>query len=246
MSGRESGSGAASLKILVVDDEPAMIGVIGALVGAAGHRIVAAYDGDEALRRFAEERPDLVLLDLSMPRLDGAAVCRAIRAESRAPILVVSGETDPGVTVELLDAGADDFVHKPFKGEELLARIRAVMRRGAGTTTASPAADAWRLDRRGHHLGWEDATIELTAIELRLVTRLIEAGDEVVAGAGLLAAGWPGVADPDATWLKPHLARLRAKLRSIGAPTPVGIRGVGYRLVAEAAEARPSRRRNRP
>jgi DNA-binding response OmpR family regulator len=221
---------AGSLRILVVDDEPAMIGVIGAFVGAAGHRIVAAYDGEEALRRFREEPPDLVLLDLAMPGVDGAAVCRAIRAQSDLPIIVVSGETDAGVTVELLDAGADDFVRKPFSGEELLARIRAVLRR----ERAGPARDGdWTLDRRAHRLEWRGRPVALTAIELRLAACLLEAGDGVVEGAALLAAGWPEVPAPDPTWLKPHLARLRAKLRTIGAPVPTGIRGVGYRLIPD-------------
>src|SRR5439155_15277291 len=107
----------ASRKVLVVDDEPAMVGVIGAILGGAGHRIVAAYDGVEALRRFREEDPDVVLLDLAMPGLDGALVCREIRAISDAPIIIVSGERDLTVTVELLDAGADDYIRKPFRGE---------------------------------------------------------------------------------------------------------------------------------
>ena len=97
------------LKILVADDEPAMVGVIGAILGSAGHRIIAAYDGREAIRRFEEDRPDLVLLDLAMPGMDGADVCRRIRAAGDTPIIVVSGESDLGVTVELLDAGADDI-----------------------------------------------------------------------------------------------------------------------------------------
>ena len=143
------------MKILVVDDEPAMVGALGALLGQAGHRIVAAYDGEEALRRFASDAPDLVLLDLAMPGLDGAAVCRAIRERSAAPIVVVSGETDPGVTVELLDAGADDFVRKPFRGDELLARIRAVLRRERQAPTAT---GAW---------GWNRSSTNICPIRLR-------------------------------------------------------------------------------
>lgn len=223
----------AGLRILVVDDEPAVIGVIGAIVGAAGHRIVAAYDGDEALRRFREERPDLVLLDLAMPGLDGAAVCRGIRSESDAPILIVSGETDPGVTVELLDAGADDFIRKPFRGDELLARIRAVVRRERPARPVAGTTGDWHVDLRTHRLAWREAVVELTTIELRLAARLVEAGDAVVEGAELLAAAWPDVRDPDPAWLKPHLSHLRTKLRAMGAPVPVGIRGVGYRLVPE-------------
>ena len=216
----------ASHKVLVVDDEPAMVGVIGAILGGAGHRIVAAYDGLEALRRFREEDPDLVLLDLAMPGLDGAVVCREIRAISDAPIIVISGESDLTVTVELLEAGADDYLRKPFRGEELLARTRAVMRRARRT----PLSGAWTLDRTRHEVRWQGAPLALTVTEFRLLSRFIARVGEVVDSHDLLAVAWPGVPDPDPLWLKPHLARLRAKLSAAGAPTPTAIRGVGYRL----------------
>jgi DNA-binding response OmpR family regulator len=218
-----------SLTILVVDDEPAMVGVLGALLGRAGHRIVAAYDGDEALRRFEAESPDLVLLDLSMPAKDGSEVCRAIRATSATPIIVVTGERDGASLVELLDLGADDYLSKPFRSDELLARIRAVTRR----TSAAPApvsSGDWQLDLRRHEIRWRGQVLEATAIEFRLLRRMIEHLGEVVPHADLLAAGWPGVPDPDPLWLKPHLARLRDKLDRLGAAKPSAVRAVGYRL----------------
>jgi Response regulators consisting of a CheY-like receiver domain and a winged-helix DNA-binding domain len=98
-------AGDTSLLILVVDDEPAMVGAVSALVGRAGHRVVTAYDGNSALRRFSEERPDLVLLDLAMPGLDGVEVCRAIRRMSQTPIIVLTGEADERAKVEALDTG---------------------------------------------------------------------------------------------------------------------------------------------
>jgi DNA-binding response OmpR family regulator len=217
----------APLRILVVDDEPAMVGALGALLGQAGHRTVPAYDGREALDRFRSEPVDLVLLDLAMPGLDGAAVCRAIRAESDVPIVVVSGERDLGVTVELLDAGADDYISKPFRAEELLARTRAVMRRRASVAAAT---SSWSLDKRRHEIRWKGTPIPLTITEFRLLQRLVERLGEVVDQSDLLAFGWPGTPDPDPLWLKPHVARLREKLRAAGAPTPEAVRGVGYRL----------------
>jgi DNA-binding response OmpR family regulator len=222
----------ASLKVLVVDDEPAMVGVIGAILGGAGHRIVAAYSGDEALRRFREEDPDVVLLDLAMPGLDGALVCREIRATSDTPIIVVSGETDVGVTVELLEAGADDFLRKPFRGDELLARVHAVVRRGR----RSPSRRAWAIDRTRVEVMWHAEPLPLTVTEFRLAARLVERVGEVVETRELLAVAWPGVVDPDPLWLKPHMARLRAKLIAAGAPPPIAVRGVGYRLPPEAAD----------
>ena len=214
------------LKILVADDEPAMVGVIGAILGGAGHRIIAAYDGREAIRRFEDEHPDLVLLDLAMPGLDGADVCRRIRAAGDTPIIVVSGESDLGVTVELLDAGADDYVRKPFRAAELLARTRTVVRR----RRRAPTRDGWLVDRGRHEANWQGQLIKLTVTEFRLLSRLVDRLGEVVDKRDLLAFAWPGVERPDPLWLKPHMARLRTKLMAVGAPLPVPIRGVGYRL----------------
>lgn len=219
------------LTILVVDDEPAMVGALGALLGQAGHRIVAAYDGDEALRRFRSDDVDVVLLDLAMPGLDGADVCRQIRAESATPIIVVSGERDRAASAQLLDLGADDYVRKPFRGDELLARIRAVARRRAGRAARpEKPARGWELDRRRHEIRWQHRLVPATAIEFRVLAALVERLGQLVTHEELLQAGWPDVPDPDPLWLKPHLARLRDKLDSVGAPRPVALRGVGYRL----------------
>ena len=227
------------LTLLVVDDEPAWVGALGAVLGKAGHRIVAAYDGEEALRRFRADHVDAVLLDLAMPGLDGAEVCRQIRAESDTPIIVVSGEPDRSSPAELLDLGADDYVRKGVPSNELLARIRAVVRRrqppapaAAGDAAVATAASAggWDLDVRRHEIRWQQALVPATAIEFRLLSALIERLGELVPHPDLLSAGWPDVPDPDPLWLKPHLARLRDKLHAVGAPVPVALRGVGYRL----------------
>ena len=224
------------LTLLVVDDEPAWVGALGAVLGKAGHRIVAAYDGEEALRRFRADHVDAVLLDLAMPGLDGAEVCRQIRAESDTPIIVISGERDRSAPAELLDLGADDYVRKGVPSNELLARIRAVVRRRQPAiatdvaTTAAVSTGDWDLDVRRHEIRWQQSLIPATAIEFRLLSALIERLGELVPHPELLAAGWPDVSDPDPLWLKPHLARLRDKLHAVGAPVPVALRGVGYRL----------------
>jgi DNA-binding response OmpR family regulator len=231
----ESGPvGGSSLLVLIVDDEPAMVGAISALVGRAGHRVVTAYDGNAALRRFEEERPDLVLLDLAMPGLDGVEVCRAIRKISQTPIIVLTGESDERAKVEALDTGADDYVVKPFGKQELLARIRAVIRRhgtdaeprGVGELRLGPIV----LDRGRHTASVEGNPLVLTRTEYSLLAALVAAGGRVVSHTSLLNAGWPGEPNPDTQWLKPHLARLRSKLEEAGAPVPASVRGVGYRL----------------
>ena len=219
-----------------------MVGALGALLGQAGHRIVAAYDGEEALRRFRDDVPDLVLLDLAMPGLDGATVCQRIREQSDTPIVVVSGERDRQATVELLDLGADDYIRKPFRADELLARVRAVARRvcdgprpgrggrGGAAAVAGIGPEGWELDRRRHEIRWRGTVVPATVTEFRLLRQLVERLGEVVPHEDLLAAGWPDVPDPDPLWLKPHLARLREKLVGAGAPIPVAVRGVGYLL----------------
>jgi two-component system response regulator RegX3 len=224
----------SSLRILVVDDEPAMVGAVTALVGTAGHLVITAYDGDTALRRFDEEGPDLVLLDLAMPGRDGVEVCREIRAHSRTPIIVLTGESDELAKVEALDAGADDYVTKPFGKQELLARIRAVMRRNEGGDAPSGGlrVGPLTLDTGRHEASVDGQVLALTRTEFALLAALAAARGRVVPHDRLLAAGWPGDADPDPQWLKPHLARLRAKLEEANAPLPTSVRGVGYRLEA--------------
>src|SRR4249920_1607145 len=125
------------LRILVVDDDPAMVGAITALVGTEGHQVITAYDGLTAVKRFRDEHPDLVLLDLAMPGPDGFNVAGQMRAVGPAPILVVSGESGEAAKVRALGLGADDYLTKPFGQAELLARIAARDR-------AARAADRWR------------------------------------------------------------------------------------------------------
>ena len=220
------------LRILVVDDEPAMVGAVTALVGSAGHQVVTAYDGDAALRRFEEDEPDLVLLDLAMPGRDGVDVCREIRRASLTPIIVLTGESDELAKVEALDAGADDYVTKPFGRQELLARIRAVVRRHEASEAAGPGIRVGPLvlDPGRHEARVDGRPLALTRTEFALLAALVAARGRVVSHERLLAAGWPGEPGPDPQWLKPHLARLRAKLEETGAPLPTSVRGVGYRL----------------
>lgn len=224
------------LRILVVDDDPAMVGAITALVGTEGHQVITAYDGLTAIKRFREESPDLVLLDLAMPGPDGFTVAGQIRALGSAPIVVVSGESGEAAKVRALEIGADDYLTKPFGKAELLARIAAVMRRAErvpGPAGPGPLeVDRLRLDPGRHEVRVGDVPIALTPTEFRLLEALVAAGGDVVPHQRLLRAGWPGDPDPDPLWLKPHLARLRTKVREAGGPAIVAVRAVGYRIEA--------------
>ena len=222
------------LRILVVDDDPAMVGAITALVGTEGHQVVTAYDGLTAVKRFREEQPDLVLLDLAMPGPDGFTVAGQIRAAGSAPILVVSGESGEPAKVRALEIGADDYLVKPFGKAELLARIAAIMRRvdaaGSRVVGGGLALGTLRLEPGRHEARVGEEVLTLTPIEYRLLEALVRAGGDLVPHHRLARAGWPAEPDPDLLWLKPHLARLRSKVRSAGGPDLVAVRGVGYRI----------------
>ena len=226
-----------ALRILVVDDDPAMVGAITALVGVEGHQVITAYDGLTAIKRFDDEQPDIVLLDLAMPGPDGFAVAGRIRAAGATPILVVSGESGEAAKVRALALGADDYLTKPFGRAELLARIQALVRRSemASTGVAGGAISAGRLviEPSRHRAGVGDTVLDLTPTEFRLLDALARAAGDVVPHVRLARAGWPAEPDPDLLWLKPHLTRLRAKVVAAGGPTIVAVRGVGYRLQVE-------------
>jgi DNA-binding response OmpR family regulator len=218
--------------VLVVDDERAMVGMVAALLGEDGYEVVTAYDGESALKRHAEESPDLVILDRGLPKLSGDEVCRRIRAVSSTPILMLTGEKGSDERARLLDLGADDYLEKPFSKKELSARVRALLRRATPTAHARPAASIGKLtvDPRAHQATVAGEALDLTPTEFRLLAALAAHPGEVVDRRALLRAGWPEERDPDPEWLKAHLARLRSKLDGVAAPALSNVRGVGYRL----------------
>ena len=143
-------SSTAPITILVVDDDPALVGAISALLTAADYLVHAAYNGVEAVERYVETKPALVLLDLAMPGRDGLNVIHEIRTRGATPVIVLTGETDETAKVDALDAGADDYVTKPFGRQELLARVRAALRRG-GEPLDGSARDR-TIDRKSTRL----------------------------------------------------------------------------------------------
>lgn len=218
--------------VLIVDDDRAMVGMVASLLGDEGYDLVTAYDGEQALKRHGDDPPDLVILDRRLPRLDGDEVCKRIRATSDTPILMLTGERGSDERAKLLDLGADDYLEKPFSRKELLARVRALLRRSLGAKRSTGAARVGGLvvDPRTHKATIDGEPLGLTPTEFRLLAALASRAGEVVDRRTLLRAAWPDERDPDPEWLKAHLARLRSKLEAGGAPVPTNVRGVGYRI----------------
>lgn len=218
--------------VLIVDDDRAFVGMVASLLGAEGYDLLTAYDGETALRRHAEDLPDLVILDRRLPKMTGDEICKRIREVAQTPILMLTGEKGEDERVKLLDLGADDYLEKPFGRKELLARVRALLRRAprnAAPATAS-AIGGLVIDSRAHTARVGSEELPLTPTEFRLLAALAARSGELVDRKALLRAGWPDERDPDPEWLKAHLARLRSKLASAGAPVPANVRGVGYKL----------------
>ena len=218
--------------VLIVDDDRAMVGMVASLLGGEGYDLLTAYDGESAVRRHAEELPDLVILDRGLPKMTGEEVCRRIRAVGQTPILMLTGEKGEDERVRLLDLGADDYLEKPFGRKELLARVRALLRRAPQGAAPASTTDIGGLviDARAHSARMAGAELPLTPTEFRLLAALAARPGELIDRKALLRAGWPDERDPDPEWLKAHLARLRSKLEASGAPVPANVRGVGYKL----------------
>jgi two-component system, OmpR family, KDP operon response regulator KdpE len=229
------------MKILVADDDPQILTALRILLRAHGYDVIVARDGKAALDAAAHEHPDLVMLDLGMPGLNGLQVIRAIRGWSRVPILVVSGRTESYDTVAALDTGADDYVTKPFLADELVARVRALTRRIASDASEPVVRfGGVEVDLARHRVtrlvGDEEVTIRLTPTEWAFLEVLVRNPDRLVTRRYLLDHVWgPGHAN-DSGYLRLYMAQLRKKLEREPAE-PVHLLtdpGLGYRFVPES------------
>jgi DNA-binding response OmpR family regulator len=216
-------------RILIVDDERSLVGVLAMVLGDAGYEFVTAYDGETALRRIRDDPPDLVLLDLGLPRLSGDEVARTIVERALAPVIILSGRKEPAEIARLLDLGVDDYVPKPFTPQELLARVRATLRRAVRVHPRS-GADGLTVDPATFEARVHGRSLVLTPTEFRLLVRLVRGG--VISNKSLLRAGWPGQQhELRADLLRAPIGRLRAKLEDAGSDLRIeNIRRVGYRL----------------
>jgi DNA-binding response OmpR family regulator len=218
-------------RILIVDDDRSQVGVLAMLLGDAGYEFVTAYDGETALRRIREDLPDLVLLDLGLPRVSGDEVARTIAERALAPVIILTGRKEPREIARFLDLGVDDYVAKPFSREELLARVRATLRR-ASRVHGSSSLDSLTVDLGSFEARVHGRRLALTPTEFRLLARLTRGG---VASRGvLLRAGWPDQKDEvRVELLRGPIRRLRAKLAAAGCDLHLeNVRGMGYRLSA--------------
>jgi len=222
--------------ILLVEDEAALRRYLRPSLAAQGYRLVEAENGSEGIGLAKQHVPDLILLDLGLPDLDGLEVTRRLRQWSRVPIIVLSARGQEHDKVEALDAGADDYLTKPFGFAELLARIRVAMRHVAALEAGGRATEftsgPLRVDLGARRAFVDEKEIHLTAIEYRLLATLIEHAGKVVTHRQLLQAVWgPGHAE-QAHYLRVYMAHLRRKLEAD--PTRPRIFrteiGVGYRL----------------
>ena len=220
-------------RVLVVDDEPQITRVLKTVLTSQGYQVRVAAEGESALSNLSEWRPELVITDLYMPRMDGVELCRRIRAVSAVPIIVLSVKGEERTKVEALDSGADDYVTKPFGFDELLARVRAALRRsGADADTASFEVGEFRVDlesRRVHARGQE---IRLTPKEFDLFVYMARHPSRVITHRTLLEAVWGEASQEQPEYLRVFMGQLRKKLE----PDPSNPRylvtepWVGYRF----------------
>jgi two-component system alkaline phosphatase synthesis response regulator PhoP len=226
-----------SSKILIVDDEPPIIDVLSYNLKRANYEVIVARDGEQALQQARREQPDLIILDLMLPRLDGLEVCRTLRRERDVPIIMLTAldaEIDRVVGLEL---GADDYVVKPFSVRELMARVRSVLRRTSPqpTQTSQDALQVGRLnvDPARHEARLDGAELDLTALEFELLHTLARHAGQVLSREQLLAQVWGYDYLGDLRVVDTAVKRLRAKLRQAVRQEEfiTTVRGVGYKLL---------------
>ena len=221
-------------RVLVVDDDPALAEMLGIVLRGEGFEPAFVSDGDAALGAFRRERPDVVLLDLMLPGTDGIEVCRQIRAESGVPIVMLTAKGDTIDVVLGLESGADDYIVKPFKPKELVARVRARLRTHDGEPellTIGPAADAVLIDVAGHTVTRDGKAMALTPLEFDLLLALARRPKTVFTREVLLEQVWGYRHAADTRLVNVHVQRLRAKVeRDPEHPNVVlTVRGVGYK-----------------
>lgn len=218
-------------RVLVVDDDLALAEMLGIVLRGEGFEPVFCSDGSEALEVFRKSRPDIVLLDLMLPGKDGVDVCRLIRAESGTPIVMLTAKSDTVDVVVGLEAGADDYIVKPFKPKELVARVRARMRRSEDSAPAELHIADLIIDVAGHSVRRGELNLSLTPLEFDLLLCLARKPGQVFTREALLEEVWGYRHSADTRLVNVHVQRLRAKIEHDPERPDIvlTVRGVGYK-----------------
>ncbi|MDP2994636.1 MAG: response regulator transcription factor [Anaerolineales bacterium] len=223
-------------KILVIDDEPSIVNLVTAYLKPEGFEVYTASDGNAGLKAARAYKPDVIVLDLMLPGLDGLEVLARLRRESQVYVILLTAKTEEMDRVVGLSVGADDYVTKPFSPRELVARIKAALRRlqagtGVGAESSILAFRHVRIDVGAHQVSVDGRSIELTAVEFELLKALAEARGRVLTREQLLETVWNGAYFGEARVVDVHLGHIRQKLGLEDIITTV--RGVGYRFEDE-------------
>ncbi len=208
-------AGIEKRNILVVDDERQITRVLKTALSSRGYSIRTATDGDEALHIMQDWSPDIVITDLRMPNMDGLELCKTIRAKSQIPIIVLSVKGEDQIKVEALDAGADDYVTKPFSMDELLARTRAALRRASAAKDSAPdliAIGDFRIDLQARSVCVKEREVRLTPKEFDLLLYLARHPGKVMTHRALLSAVWGENSVEQPAYLRVFIGHLRKKL----------------------------------
>ena len=225
--------------ILVVDDEQNIVKLARLYLNKDGYQVEAAYDGAEALEKAKSLRPDLIILDIMMPEMDGLAVCRELRKTSNVPIIILTARDDDIDRIVGLELGADDYMTKPFNPRELVARVRAVLRRASNETPAQPVleADGVRLDSASREVTVEGEQVTLRAKEFDLLAAFMSHTGTVLDRERLLQLVWGSDYYGDTRTIDVHVAWLREKLAGAKRVKIQTVWGVGYKLVVSSDES---------
>ena len=228
------------MRILIADDDPQILRALTVTLRARGYEIVTAGDGAQAIELAAAQHPDLVMLDLGMPRVTGVDVIVALRGWTQVPILVVSGRSDAADKVDALDAGADDYVTKPFAIDELLARVRALTRRVVATDDEPIVrfGDV-SVDFSAKKVTRSVGAVRLTPTEWRILELLVRNPGKLITRESLLTQIWGPHHTRDTGYLRLYFAQLRKKLEPVPAHPRffVTVLGMGYRFVPDGIES---------
>lgn len=223
---------ARRMKILIADDDVDLIDVTEYALRREGHSVVLAYDGEQALSNFFNERPDVVLLDIGIPTIDGFEVCRRVRESSTTPVIMVTAHDSEWDMARAFELGADDYVTKPFSFRQLIMRIGAVARRERQLTPQILEAESLRLDPAAGEVTNSGRSVRLTRLEFRLLHCLVAHYRRVAPVERLLQFAWPDDRG-DINVLKTHISHIRSKLELDRPDAELAIEnvpGIGYRL----------------